>query len=351
MASIVLEDLVTDKAVLRNNVVSKSQDINNDNDESYVLHDFLEITGAYKEADSTETVGEISRFHEYYYTLKIGNPKKINIKKINWGISYDKSKQKYFLFSGGTLIENDTLLIKLKVAKGVNKFTLYASPNRNFIENVSLDIYFKKSCVFVVGGAGDKRKFLGIGPTTIVDRKIVDVFFNNKTQGMVKDDINIHYLGYYELFGSKLRKEVISKIPSIKSDVNFIGHSLGGWNSAYASSLLNGMGYEVNILITLDPVGVDPTVRIPSDIYNDTPNPISETWIDIFSNPDNFNFSDFIADFGVQWIPEFGLVDYYEEVGFSHEQAGKMYFDTQLDNAQTPHEMLCSSIKEYLETK
>lgn len=71
----------------------------------------------------------------------------------------------------------------------------------------------------------------------------------------------------------------------------------------------------------------------------------------LFSNPDDFNFSDFIADFGVQWIPELSLVDYYEEVGFSHEQAGKMYFDTQLDNAQTPHEMLCSSIKEYLETK
>ena len=45
------------------------------------------------------------------------------------------------------------------------------------------------------------------------------------------------------------------------------------------------------------------------------------------------------------------IMNCYEEVGFSHEQAGKMYFDAQLDNAQTPHEMLCSSIKEYLETK
>ena len=57
MANKIVEDVVTDKAVLRNNVVSKSQDKNNDNEESYVLHDFLEITGAYKEADSTETVG------------------------------------------------------------------------------------------------------------------------------------------------------------------------------------------------------------------------------------------------------------------------------------------------------
>lgn len=91
-----------------------------------------------------------------------------------------------------------------------------------------------------------------------------------------------------------------------KGQVNLVGHSLGGWNAAeLAEELLDAKICQVNLLITIDPVGVilsygdNPLSR--AQIYYWMPKPKVKKWISITCDPKSYQADDAIADAGGQW--------------------------------------------------
>lgn len=183
----------------------------------------------------------------------------------------------------------------------------------------------KQLIVFLIGGAGDKRAYLGTGP----NKNIVTV------QGMIdhkykkqetNNTIKTIYLGYYEVFGEDRIWEVLKKanlfteyqgeIILSSNPIVIIGHSLGGWNGAHFTENLekwkniqknrkihahSPKNFMVKMLITLDPVGEGITVGTFSDIYFTTPKVSLKNWINLKYDQDWYSFPDFVADLGGQW--------------------------------------------------
>lgn len=196
---------------------------------------------------------------------------------------------------------------------------------------------------FFIGGAGDKRKYkiIGIinagGPTYIMDQ--VKYLVDSEVDPMdSKNRYESYYLGFEEACGNKdINEHVTAKIPDATTHVYIVGHSLGGWNGAHLSQILTDNGYKVKMLITLDPVGTSPLVKVNSDIYWDTPTPKAEKWINLRADPTNSNFSDTVANTGGRWVIDNNTVD------TNHENAQQL-FDTGGDSSA--HSVMVQSILE-----
>lgn len=117
----------------------------------------------------------------------------------------------------------------------------------------------------------------------------------------LKDFQSDHHLGYYRIYRDERIKEYVVPILKDKSTpIIIIGHSLGGWNGAQLSYWLNEAGYNVEMLVTLDPVGRGDWVGFTSDIYVRTPQVATKFWINIRAEAVDLDPSDRVADFGEQ---------------------------------------------------
>jgi pimeloyl-ACP methyl ester carboxylesterase len=144
-----------------------------------------------------------------------------------------------------------------------------------------VEICVKNIFVFYVGGAGDQERYYVSGPNLNVNA-VRDV--------VIEDAENLGYahrcpgfpVSYNKfLTDEDLNNNILSKIPDMATAIYIVGHSLGGWNGAHLSSVLTDRGYNVRMLITLDPVGQGKMVYGLSNIYKQEPKPKADFWINI----------------------------------------------------------------------
>lgn len=157
-----------------------------------------------------------------------------------------------------------------------------------------------KVVVFFIGGAGDKKPYGGFaGPyNNILEvKKEFDKQITNKIY------CSSYYIGFddADIEFSKYQTQVRERIDK-NVKIFIVGHSLGGWNGAHLSKVLSDFGFDIEMLITLDPVGTGLGVQLVSDLYSGEPNPSAKYWINILAKPKNPDFSDTIADTGGRWI-------------------------------------------------
>ena len=161
--------------------------------------------------------------------------------------------------------------------------------------------------VFFIGGAGDKTSYYFSGPNyNIVDaQKILNTRVNDL---LIRKVYVSWYLGYYEVHSkSDIKKNVLDAIPSKTAPVYIVGHSLGAWNGAHLSRVLTDAGYNVVLLVTLDPVGGGTFVTLGSAIFhNPEPNPNAKVWINVHATPKHPDQTDAVANFGDRWIIQSG---------------------------------------------
>ena len=185
----------------------------------------------------------------------------------------------------------------------------------------------KKIMVFFIGGAGDKNSYYGYGPTELVKKTILYAL-KKRIAAYILISPDIEYLGYEEIRGEDdIKKNVIDKIENKDIPIYIVGHSLGGWNSAHLCKRLVNDGYNIRMLVTLDPVGEGILVYVGSDIYKEPEtNPCAKTWINISCIPIDEDQSDKVADFGERWFPKNGPTIYYESK-CSHAEVLKMFME------------------------
>ena len=190
----------------------------------------------------------------------------------------------------------------------------------------------KKIIIFFIGGAGDKNSYYGYGPTELVKKTILHAF-KRRIAAYSLISPHIEYLGYEEIRGEDdIKKNVIAKIVNKNIPIYIVGHSLGGWNSAHLCKRLVDNGYNIRMLVTLDPVGEGILVYVGSDIYKEPQtNPCAKIWINISCNPIDEDQSDKVADFGERWFPKNGPTIYYESK-CSHAEVLKMFMENILQN-------------------
>ena len=286
--------------------------------------------------DSQKQTKYVSRKHTYTYYAIINNEiVEKEIKKVKWAVSYDDStaNNSFYLFAGG-FVENGRIKVDIKISEGVEKFKIYAYtgdyPDKN---TPYIEVFFKKSITFFIGGAGDKEKNLGFGPSYIVRDEALRPYISKLSSTDLLNPNNVLisendvYLGYNEIYKmDRIRKNILSKIKDKKGvSVNIVGHSLGGWNGAYLSTILSNLGYNVNLLITLDPVGTKYGVTLVSDIYLEYPVPKSKYWVNIQTNPEIYDGDDYIAWLGGQWEPDKRTTNNYLVVPYHHREVDKMF--------------------------
>lgn len=217
-------------------------------------------------------------------------------------------------------------------------------------ENVSVKTkILKEVVVFFIGGASDKETYYGNPATKIVEEKVKKKFDAIIKKEKIEKSYTGVYLGYNEVRGDDdIENNVISEIPNKgNTAIYIIGHSLGGWNGAHLSQILTAKGYNVDLLITLDPVGVGSTVTYISDIYWTIPKPKANYWIHISTFPEDYQFDDFIADFGGQWRPKAGM-QINDECSCNHGSAGYMFTKHLKDTDISASDMLLHHIKLFL---
>ncbi|WP_145964355.1 alpha/beta hydrolase [Chromobacterium phragmitis] len=171
-----------------------------------------------------------------------------------------------------------------------------------------IKITFPKVVVFFVGGAGDKRPYGGSGPNgnvTVVLDKFTKQFSSEIKDGKILASRSDTYLGYYEVYGdNRIQKNVISKLAGKDQSIVIVGHSLGGWNGSWLADKLSAQGYKVELLITLDPVGVGYFVRKISDIYNDVPAVEARYWVNLGYTRNDLEIDNLVANAGGRFDPK-----------------------------------------------
>lgn len=254
----------------------------------------------------------------------ISNIKATDRDRVKWMISVE-GKKELLNEQGDTL----NLLIK---DEWIGKEIVVMPYLKESTEKVSQKTIIKKKViVFFIGGAGDKKPFMGIGPTNIMER--VRIFFMQKVKRIENIDCKSFYFGYDELYPeSDIKKYIIKEIENKNIPIFIVGHSFGGWNAAHLSKRLVQMGYKVNILITLDPVSGSSGVEYFADLYHETPIPVKANfWINISAYPKDFAIDDVIAHLGVQWKPWMHKPNIFHKTHESHGQAGRMLQENILD--------------------
>lgn len=181
-----------------------------------------------------------------------------------------------------------------------------------------------KPVIFFIGGAADQEPYYFQGAFHNIEHAAADLLpFLDKRFGA--DAYVSRTIGYNASRGhSDIQKNVKAFIPKKSSPVYIVGHSLGGWNGAHLSTILADDGYNVEMLVTLDPVGEGFWVWVGSDIYMSKPNPIAKTWINIRANSQHPDGSDGVASFGKRWTvvsgPAINAV-----VDLHHAMAGSIF--------------------------
>jgi len=180
----------------------------------------------------------------------------------------------------------------------------------------------KQIITFFIGGAADASRYFGVGPNFIV-RDYVKIPFDE----IAPKHCQSVYLGYDAIYGQKnIQNNILSCISDKQQTIiNIVGFSLGGWNAAHLSEILTNQGYTVDVLITLDPVGVNKGVALISKIYWNYPKPKANHWINIFTNPTKLTPDDLVARAGGQWIPPKSTVHTFCEMPHHHREVWKLF--------------------------
>ena len=235
------------------------------------------------------------------------------------------------------------MLANGKTASRVATPTLTATSDKS-VKQVPVEI--KKAIVFFIGGAGDKESYYFSGPFgNVLDAKEK---FDLRADDLGTKGLYIsHYLGYSEVKGSgDIKKYALDFIPSKAAAIYIVGHSLGGWNGAHLSKILSEKGYNVAMLVTLDPVGEGAFVWLGSNIYYGKPEPKAKFWINIRATPTKPDQSDSVADFGEQWIVAAGPNENYT-INTNHALANTM-FVSPLINGKSAADLVYASIAEHV---
>ncbi|WP_435254391.1 hypothetical protein [Tenacibaculum sp. A30] len=273
------------------------------------------------------------------------------IKNIWWAEQLDDGEITDLEYKKGEnpyLDDNNIVCFKYTVKK-CEKVRIYAYVAKP-IKPVSIEseVASKKAIAFFIGGASDKEPYYGNPATEIVKERVKTEFDELiKTESIKGYDS--FYLGYNETRGDEdIQNKIIANIHNKENTaIYIIGHSLGGWNGAHLSQILTDRGYNVDLLITLDPVGVGSTVTYISDIYWGTPKPKANYWIHISTFPEDYRFDDFIADFGEQWRPKTGM-QINDECSCNHGSAGFMFTKNLKDTDISASDMLLHQIKLFI---
>lgn len=219
-------------------------------------------------------------------------------KRIKWVVLIDGAKE-YRNEQGETL----DLLIKKEWA---GKEIIVMPYLNEETEDVSvLTVVQKKIAVLFIGGAADKNEFFKIEPTNLIWNHAMKPFLTwiNDVRSIISNTL---YLGFDEVYSDEHVSNLCRTVGPTDTPIYIIGHSLGGWNGAHLSQILTDRGYNIEMLITLDPVGDGAMVWAVSDIHYKLPTPKANFWINISASPDDNDISDLIADIGERWIPEKG---------------------------------------------
>ena len=308
-------------------------------DEEYIKKlKVSKIEGPYN--TENKLVKYVSKKQDYYYLVTLNQPpNNENIYNVKWAVSYDDEKvdKSFYLFSGG-IIYNGKVKVNIQISKNKEKFKIYAYVGNIASNNLAVEVQFKKAICFFIGGAADKESFLGFGPSGIIRDEVYKYF--DEREGVVFKDIRkdpadktylstsykSYYIGYNDAYEDRVQKEVIDKIPNKEgTSIYIIGHSLGGWNGAHLSQILTDKGYNIDMLITIDPVGEDIVVNASSEIYWKKPTPKSNYWINIYSNSDDWGIDEVASSLGKQWIPNKSGPTIFHETKYSHGRAGRMF--------------------------
>lgn len=193
-------------------------------------------------------------------------------------------------------------------------------PNIDNKKNLAIEWEPTASFIAFIGGAADKYPFLKgdakveyLGPTEIVgdySRYLLRVANQKKLK-----KYTIKYYGYEEAYTSSSKERPDNAFKDIekfiqdnpKGMVNIVGHSLGGWNAAGLTSELEKKKIcTVNLLITIDPVGVilsksSADRRVRAQIYFFMPKPHPTKWLSVSCDPKEYVLDDLVADLGGQW--------------------------------------------------
>ena len=199
------------------------------------------ISGPFDETGNK--VKYISPKHTYYYHATIKNYKEgDDLNQIQWSATYDDedTAQHQKLLTGG-IYQDGILKTQIQVSKGKHTATIYAYTG-NLNPNINTKAKYKQVVTFFIGGAGDKEPFYTDWKTEIVKEKVKEPFDENLID---TPQYSSEYLSYKEVKGTEdIQKYVISKIPNKDgTQVNIVGHSLGGWNGAHLSDILTKKGY------------------------------------------------------------------------------------------------------------
>ena len=278
--------------------------------------------------DLGRKVAAVSRHSSYIYRAYLNAPlTPENIAKVEWSVSYDEAPDtSTVLFAGGRMDKSGGIAARIQVSEGRNGFRIQAEipASTNGLYNSTDIVNFKKVTNIFIGGAGDVKSYFGIGPTDIMLR--VQEIFDEFISSLDYRSILLGFDDVYEILKGRTKiKEVIISQAEI-TQVNVIGHSLGGWNGAHLSQHLSNAGYDVGLLVTLDPVGTKVGVTLLSEIPWDTPRVRCEQWINIYSDPESFDSDDAIAWMGGQWRPKPNGPQPQREIVFDghHREALKM---------------------------
>lgn len=186
----------------------------------------------------------------------------------------------------------------------------------------------KQSINLFIGGAGDFERFYVYGPRNFILNDI-KIPFEKIIEAQKISNYQSQYLSYKDLKSDR----IWSLLPNPETcTINLIGYSFGGWNAAHFSKVLTEKQYEVNVLITLDPVGVNAQTVFKSDLFMGAPQPIAKQWINITSISKKWCIDNFIALIGGRWIPNLQSNVVLHETLATHVEVGKMFFNPHLNN-------------------
>lgn len=231
---------------------------------------------------------------------------------------------------------------------------------------VRIDRYSHSYTAFI-GGASDKYSFApndlpvevggrGLGPNRFVGEYFDEFDFLHKKKFKIA---TIEYYGYEEAYagmkpgGKKLNalediKKFLEKNP--ETQVNIIGHSLGGWNAAgLAAELSKKKICKVNLLITVDPVGsllsYAALTPVRARIYFREPVPNCNYWISITCDPKSYDSNDAVADSGGQWrnSPK-AKANVFHSTKYSHAEFQEM-MEEKILLGQSAEDMLFNELR------
>lgn len=209
--------------------------------------------------------------------------------------------------------------------------------------------YIPHAIVFFIGGAGDQEPFVTIGKQSLLPKSInganhnVDYakkYFDKEKLKLISNEISTRIytksISYTEIYNEKEISHLINSHIKIIDELDkkhdkrtiiyIIGHSLGGWNGAHLTEQLSNNGYTTEMLITLDPVGTHHySSLLGADIYCSEPNVKATKWINIRCEGGSYNFPDFVADLGGQWISANATPTIQATTSIHHENADGLF--------------------------